>query len=250
MRKIAIANRKGGCSKTTTAVNLAHGLALRGHRTLLIDTDSQGHVAISLGLRGFESTLAELLEGEATVEQVVIEARPSLDVIPADDRLSRTKRELARDDLGAHRLSKALEGLEGYEFVILDVGPGWDTLSVAVLLFADEVILPVNLEFLSLVGVRAQMESIEAIRSYHSELVIAYILPTKLDRRTRQSQEALDMLRAHFGKLVAEPIRVNVRLSEAASFGKTIFEYDRRSRGAEDYSRLVEEVLEWQRKSE
>lgn len=248
MRTIAIANQKGGVGKTTTAITLGHGLALRGKRVLLVDTDPQGHVALGLGLRGFDKTLAELLDGKATLTECIIEGRPGLDVIPADDRLASTKRGLARDDLGAHRLSKSLEGLGGYDFAIVDCSPGWDTLSVAVLLLVNEVILPCNLEFLSLVGVRSQLESILTVQGYNSDLTIAFILPTKLDRRTRQSEEALAMLREHFGDLVAEPIRINVALSEAASFGQSIFEYSPRSRGAEDYTRLAKEVLQWQRK--
>lgn len=247
MRRIALCNRKGGCGKTTTAINLSAALAARGQRVILIDTDAQGHVAIGLGLRGFDKTLAELLDGKATLAECIIEGRPGLDVIPADDRLAQTKRGLARDDLGTHRLSKALEGLGGYDFAILDCSPGWDTLSVAVLLFATEVILPCNLEFLSLVGVRSQMESILTIQGYNPDLEIAFILPTKLDGRTRQSSEALAMLQEHFANLMAEPIRINVALSEAASFGQSILEYSPRSRGAEDYTRLAEEVLTWQR---
>ena len=247
MRRLALCNRKGGCGKTTTAINLSAALAARGQRVILIDTDAQGHVAISLGVRGFDLTLAELLDGKATLAECVIEGRPGLDIIPSDDRLASTKRGLARDDLGAHRLSKALEGLDGYDFAIVDTSPGWDTLSVGVLLFVHEVILPADLEFLSLVGVRSQIESVETIQEYNPDLEIACILPTKLDGRTRQSAEALGMLREHFGDLVAEPIRINVTLSEAVSFGQTIFEYDPRSRGAMDYARLAEEVLTWRK---
>lgn len=245
MRKIAVAMSKGGVGKTTTAVNVAAGLAARGLSTLLIDTDTQGQAARALG-RVPTAGLAELVAGEATPAEAVTEARPGLYLLAGGQALAGTKREIARRDYGAeHVLSEALEPFSGrVAYVVVDTGPGWDSLLVNVLFYVEELLCPVSLEGLAIAGLVDFVQRIEAIRGYRQGLELSHILPTGLDRRISQSEEILGQLETHFRGRVLSPIPYNVRLSEAAARGLTIWEYAPGSTGAEAYKRLVDNLTE------
>ena len=245
MRKIAVAMSKGGVGKTTTAVNVATELATRGLPTLLIDTDTQGQAAKALGVAPVAG-LAELVAGEATPAEAVTEARSGLYLLAGGQALAGTKREIARRDYGAeHILAEALEPFSGrVAYVVVDTGPGWDSLLVNVLFYAEELLCPVSLEGLAVAGLVDFVQRIEAIRSYRQGLELRYILPTGLDRRTAQSGEILEQLEGHFRGRVLEPIPYNVRLSEAAARGLSIWEYAPGSTGAEAYKRLVDMMTE------
>ena len=245
MRKIAIALTKGGVGKTTTAVNLAAGLALAGQRVLLVDVDTQGQSARSLGLQP-AAGLAELAAGEATPEQVITPARPNLWLLGGGRALANLKRLITRKDFGGEQtLAEALAPLEDrYDFVVLDTAPGWDALSVNVLFYAQEVLAPVSLEVMTLQSLRDFAQSMASIQKYHPQLDLHYVVPTFFDRRVRKSDEILQQLTKAFPAQLCPPIRYNVRLSEAPGYGQTIFEYAPGSPGAEDYRKLTERILE------
>ena len=243
-RNIAIVNLKGGVGKTTSAVSLGAGLALAGRKTLIIDLDSQGQIARSLGLQP-ELGLAELLEGQASLEEVQIQARDLLWIIGGSRGLAGSKRIIARKDMRAEFfLSEALAKLSGYEYVLLDFAPSWDVLSVNGLFYADEVLIPVSMEALALSGLADLVSSVADVQRYKPELKLRYILPTFFDLRVRKSEEILAQLRSHFGEIVLEPVRYSVRLSEAPGQAQTIYEYDRGSPGALDYAKLTARIIQ------
>lgn len=243
MRKIAVSLTKGGTGKSTTAVNLSAGLAREGYRVLLIDTDTQGQVGPMLGLDA-EAGLAELIENDLSPPQVVVEARDNLWVLIGGRALAGLKRSIARRDYGGERmLAEALVSLHGqYDYVILDTSPGWDTLTVNVMFYVQEIIAPVSLEVLSLQGLVEFSQRIEEIREYRPELSLEYIVPTFMDGRVRKSAEILEQLRTYFSRQICDPVRYSVRISEAPGFGQTIFEYAPGSSGAQDYQKLVERI--------
>ncbi len=245
MRKVAVALSKGGVGKSTTAVNLAGALAQRQRRVLLIDMDTQGQTARMLNVTPTHS-IADVINGDATLASARVEARPGLHLLAGGRGLAGLKRAIDRKEFGGERtLSEALTELDGaYDYIIVDTAPGWDVLTVNALFFADEVLTPVALEVLALQGLQEFTRSLGAIRRYHSQLELRYVLPTFHDRRVRKSEEILQQLQRHYPTQICSPIRYNVRLSEAPGYGQTIFEYAAHSTGAEDYRLLAERILD------
>lgn len=242
MRKIALTNAKGGVAKTTSCVNLGAGLALLGYRTLLIDCDTQGQVTKSLGVQAGEG-LAELMQGEASLEDVQIEARENLFVIAGGGKLSGVKRMISQRDMRSELvLSEALEDLQGYDFVLLDTAPSWDVLNVNCLFYVDEILIPVSMEVLALQGIGDLLGRVKEVQRYRDDLIVRGVIPTFYDGRVKKSAEILEQLERHFPDAVWPIVRYNSKLSEAPGFGQNIFEYAKRSNGAADYARLAERL--------
>jgi chromosome partitioning protein len=244
MRIIAVAMTKGGVGKTTTAINVAHGLALRGRRVLLVDTDTQGQCAKALGIRP-DYTLAEVLTSQVNATEAALKARENLHLIASDFHLSGPVLGIARRQHDGHAvLGEALAVVAGrYDYVIVDVAPGFDPLAINVFAYVQELIGPVALEPAAMVGVLDFVRHLDRISRHNPELNFRYVLPTFLDTRSRQPAEMLAQLRDHFGPSVCRPIRVNVQLAEAFGWHQTIFEYAPSSRGAADYSVLVDRIV-------
>ncbi|HEY1555153.1 MAG TPA: ParA family protein [Kofleriaceae bacterium] len=247
-RRIAILNQKGGTGKTTTAVSLAAGLAEQEQETLLIDTDAQGNVGVSLGVAG-ERSLYHVLVESAEPSDVAVPVRKQLDVITSDATLAAAEIWLARQNVDARSriLSKRLNSMavsRRYDYVIIDCGPSLNLLNQNALSYADEVIIPVTCDYLALVGVKQVLRTIKDVERHLGHAVrVSAVLPTFYDGRTRLAREVLETLQGHFKHKCLEPIRHNTRLAEAPSHKKTIFEYAPISHGAADYNRVVDWVL-------
>ena len=239
--RIAVLNQKGGTGKTTTAVSLAAGLAEVGYRTLLIDMDSQGNVGVSLGVRGNGRSLYHVLVGRCGPGAAAVNARPNLDVILGNESLATAEMRLAQMARGREQvLSHRMRVVKAYDYVILDCGPSISLLNANSLTFADQVLIPVSCDYLSLVGVKQILKTLKMVNDVlRHPITILGVLPTFYDRRNRISDEAVATLKAYFRDRVLPPIRVNTRLKEAPSHAQSIFEYAPDSRGAEDYRRLV-----------
>lgn len=250
-RIIAIANQKGGVGKTTTAINLGHGLTLRGYNVLLVDLDAQGSSATYLGVSFTKTLYHVLVQGEDPATCVVPvrrypddPQRGRFDLLPSDWRTAQAKDQLVAQAFGEMALKQALgKMVRSYDYVLLDCAPSLDILNVAALLLCNEVLIPVAVNYLDLVGVGQYLETVREVREHTGQDIrLLIVLPTFYDSRPIKCREILGMLQRHFGKLVADPIRANVRVAEAPSHQKTIFEYDPRSYGAIDYAKLVERV--------
>ena len=244
MRKIAIALSKGGVGKTTTAINLAAGLTRQDRRVLLIDMDTQGQAAKALGVQP-AAGLAEMVIEGLEPDQALTEARQGVWLLAGGRSLAGLKRVIARKDFGGEQtLAEALAPLEGrFDLVLLDTAPAWDTLVVNALFYASEVLIPVSLEVMALQGMIEFVRALGPIQKYHPGLAMRYIVPTFMDRRVKKSDEILAQLRGYYPDLVCDPIRYNVRLSEAPGYSQTIFEYAPHSSGAQDYQLLTERIL-------
>ncbi len=251
MRKMAVAMAKGGVGKTTTAVNLAHGLASRGQRVLLVDCDTQGQVARFLGVKPswglYEFITERRPDGKAmSRNDAVFPARENLWILDGGIRLVELKNWLGeqprqmRQTVLAHKLVPRQGALD---FLIFDCAPGWDVLSVNILMAADEVLCPVALQGPALQGLKTFFRYLQSAQKLNPDLRLNYVLPTMYDRRTRHSQDVFEQLKKYFNRQLCNPINYNVRLCEAPAHGKSIFEYAASARGARDYRNLVERIL-------
>jgi len=246
-RRIGVLNYKGGTGKTTTVVSLGAGLASRGRRVLCVDLDAQGSLATYLGAK-YTSSLTQVLLGQAESQTSITQARENLDIIASDGNLLQAEGNMWRlqdNGIVRHILANKMHALDDeYDYIILDFSPSVSLLSESGLRYVHELIVPVSMSYLAMVGVRQVIQRLKNISPIPRNRARLYlILPTLYSVRARQDQEVLGILLRHFGNKVARPIRKNVKLTEAPSHHKTIYEYSPRSNAAFDYKRLVERVL-------
>jgi len=252
MRKIAVAMAKGGVGKTTTAVNLAHGLALKGANVVLIDCDTQAQASGFLGVRP-KYGLFEFLTGQdkngvrVDKSEALYPARENLWLIAGGMLLVELKNRLGEQPVDRRHglLAEALIPRGGsVDYLIFDCSPGWDVLSVNILMAADEVMCPVALQGPSLEGLKTFFTYLLSAQKLNPNLRLKYVVPTMFDRRTRHSGAVLALLEKYFSRQLCDPIGYNTSLSEAAMGGQTIFEYRPNSVGAEGYEKLIRRIAD------
>lgn len=243
-RSIGIMISKGGVGKTSTSVNLAHGLALRDNKVLLVDTDTQGQCSYLLGVKP-KTGLTDFVMGDLPIEECLTKARDGLWLLAGGKNLAELKRFIDRKDFGGEAtMSEALTPLEvNYDFIIVDSSPGWDPLTVNVLFYVKEVLVPVSLEVMSVQGLSEFLKSFSSIRKYNKNVQLKYILPTFLNRDNRNSTEILEGFEKLYGRYLLTPIRYSPRLAEAPGYGMTIFEYAGGDKVVNDFRALVNDVL-------
>jgi chromosome partitioning protein len=241
---LAVFNHKGGTGKTTTAVTVAAGLAAKGRRVLLVDTDGQGNVGVSLGMHN-EKTLYHVLVMGLEPHEAIVEVRPNLDVLPANETLAAAELFLAGRQRRDRVLASRLAALRAeYDAIIVDCSPSLSLLNQNALVFADGVLCPVACDYLSIVGVRQVLRTIKQVNRLLSHPVRLWgVLPTLYDARARVCVEAYDTLRQHFGDRCLAPIRVASRAKEAPSQAQTLFEYAPDATATKDYWQVVEQLL-------
>lgn len=244
MRQTAVVNLKGGVGKTTTVINLSHALARMGKKVTVFDIDPQAHLTAAFGIDHRQQPGVDaLLLGQAGVDEVRLEVRERLHLVPTGPRLAEVK--FARDagpKQGWLLHEQIKDSLADEDFVLFDCPPSSDILTMNALFAAREVLVPVTGDYLALKGLSQFMGIMQHIEKALDVSFKIRFLMTRFQRRKRLARGVLEKLLEYFpGQILATPIRENVSLAESPGFGKTIYEYRRKSIGADDYTSLAKD---------
>ena len=247
---ISFANQKGGVGKTTSAINIAAAIGLKGKKTLLLDCDPQGNASSGVGIRRnrIGATTYDILIGRARAEDAIIKTEyKNLSVLPSSMPLAAAELELADLEDRAFRLKNALESVKNdYDYIFIDCPPSLGMLTINALTASDGVIVPMQCEYFSLEGLTQILSTVKQVkRLYNPDLSLVGILITMHNGRLNLSVQVLDELKKHYAdKLFSTPVSRNVRLGEAPSFGMPIQYYDKYSKGSSAYDDIAAELLE------
>ncbi|MHC4658879.1 MAG: ParA family protein [Planctomycetota bacterium] len=250
MRTIAIANQKGGCGKTTTAVNLSAGLATLGKKVLLLDLDPQAHATLGFGHDpdALDKTIYDALTDEQIpLSRVIVSTNVTgLNVAPNNILLSGFELELAPLEGREYVLSQLINSVSNnYDICVIDCSPSLSLLTLNALVASTDVLIPVQTHYYALEGLKQLLETIEIVRErFNQELKILGVLLTFMESRTTLSRQVQRQMREFFSDLVFDTvIHRTVRLAEAPSAGESILTYAPKSKGAAEYKALAEEII-------
>jgi chromosome partitioning protein len=261
-RLMALVNQKGGCGKTTTAVNLAACLAVSKRRVLLIDLDPQANATVSLGVDPgrltrtiYQVLIDEPLEGGTAtdLQSVIVPSNvPNLDIAPSSIDLAAAELELsARIGRENSLRKKILPVRDGYDYIIIDTPPSLGLLTLNALVACEEIVIPIQTHYYALLGMRQLLRTLKVVREevgHHIE--ITGVVPTMYDARTSISKEIIQGIRDYFGdKVFQSAIHFNIKLVESSMAGVPVFVHMRASRGAQEYMNLAKEVMALEQKA-
>lgn len=243
---ISVVNQKGGVGKTTSTINVAAYLAARKKKVLLVDLDPQGNATSGLGVKAESSTIYDVLIGKSKMTDSILKTKnKDLDLIAANSALSAFDTESVGIEDREFILKKFLDVLD-YEYILIDCPPSLGVLTINALTSSDKILIPVQTEYYAMEGLSQLLHTIQAVQEHtNPDLSVLGVVLTMYDKRTSLSQQVKTEIENYFGELVFKTqIPRNVRLAEAPSHGKNIFEYDSWSKGAKMYKSLGKEILD------
>ncbi|MBT4529975.1 MAG: ParA family protein [Phycisphaerae bacterium] len=258
-RIISLLNQKGGVGKTTTTVNLAGALALQGNKILVIDLDPQTHLGLHFGVESESASVYDLLmEEDVTIQDTLLVARENIDLVTSEVGLAAAESELASKTDRHDLLSRKLAPIDGkYDYILIDCPPSLGLLTINALAASKELIVPMQTHFLALQGVSRLFETVQMlVGGLNPGLQVTGIVLCMHEKNTKLAREVVDDLQGFFDssretavpwkncKILYPPIRRNVKLAEAPSFGQTIFDYEPDCAGAKDYRKLAQSVVD------
>jgi chromosome partitioning protein len=244
MTTVAIVNQKGGTGKTTTTINLGSALAQAGKQVLVLDLDPQGNLSYSLGIMEFEMGLANAMLGEIALQEVLVR-REKMDVAPSDVSLADAELSLVSVDGRERILSRLLNGIKGYDYILIDCPPSLSILTINALCASDKVIIPMQMEVLSLQGLDMIIKTINKVKkAFAVKPEILGLLPVMVDARRKLSGEVRSHIADNYDiRMFNTSIRTSVKASESPSFGKSVVKYQPSSSSAKDYQAFAAEFL-------
>lgn len=240
---ISIVNHKGGTGKTTTTVNLGSALAVLGKRVLIIDFDAQGSLSYSLGIDENHPTIAGVIHGEYSVEQILVE-REGMHVLAAGKDLADVELAIAKSDNRFHYLQEVIAQLPGYDYILIDCPPSLSLLTLNALTASQFVIIPMQMDVLALRGLDSMLETIKKANHISPDLSVLGVLPIMIDPRKNIYQEILSHIKTNYAVNVFNPgIRTSVKAAEAPSFGKSVVNYAPSSSTSTDYKEFADVII-------
>ena len=244
MRIITIINQKGGTGKTTITMNLGVALALMGKKILLIDFDPQANLTYSFGIRNPKNTIVEVLQGKQTIQTILVK-KEGLDIAPSSSLLADLEVSIINKIGREQLLQDRLKGLKEYDYVFIDSPPSLSILTINALTTAGEVLIPLQMEILSLQGLTQLLKTIDEVKNIlNKKLRITGIVVSMYDGRRRLSSEILNEIKNNLKEKVFNSlIRICVKIAESPSFAKSVLSYAPSSEGAIDYKNLAKEFL-------
>lgn len=245
MKVITITNQKGGTGKTSITINLGVALALMGKRILLIDFDPQANLTYSFGIRNPKNTMVEVLQGKKTIQTILVR-KEGLDIAPSSSLLADLEVSIINKIGREQLLGESIKGVKGYNYIFIDSPPSLSILTINALNTANEVLIPLQMEILSLQGLTQLLRTIDEVkRVLNKNLKIGGIIVSNYDGRRRLSSEVLNEIKNNIKeKVFNSVIRVCVKIAEAPSFAQSVLSYAPSSNGSIDYKNLAKEFLD------
>jgi chromosome partitioning protein len=248
MKIISIANQKGGCGKTTTAINLVASLSANGRRSLLVDLDPQAHATLGLNVddqNSLYNVISKITPRKLSIKDIIQKVEKNFDIVPSNILVGTLEQELA-DEIGREmKLVEIMDSIkDAYDYIVIDCPPSLGFLTVNSIRASSEVVIPVEMSRFSMQGVEHLMDIVNLIRDRLNHPVASRVLITMFDSRLRHSFSMLDSIKAKYGNMLFDTIvHTNVKLKESAVMGKTALAFDKYCRGAKDYYSLAKEII-------